>query len=377
MPSAAGPGPGAIRRRGSKFDFVRLVKSAIYADRTLVLQTPLQASWQLTLKCNLSCDYCYAGCGPGHPRAETDRSRLLAIARELGRNRVFDVTLEGGEPFVCEHLFDVMAELKRYPVTIDVLTNGTLIDDHVAAELARILHRRNDTFQVSVDSIDTHGNDAHRGAGALEATLAGVSALVRAGFNVRTNSVVTARTVEALPELYSALARLGVNGGFSMAPLFFAGRGREVARPDRGRAVAARERLRALEAATPHLTVFGAMLPPDHGRLCGQDILGERLGACSGGRAKIAISPEGMVTPCVFYDEALFSFGTLPDTPLEALWHGEAARRYRAWARSQSCSGCRQSAQCSGVCVGMTLAQCPVTATAEALITGPSYDSRA
>lgn len=352
---------GVAWRRGSKFDFIRAIKREVYADRARVLSAPVEASWQVTLACNLSCDYCYAECGPGESGGRAERVRRLAIAEELGRAGLLDVTIEGGEPFLCDDLPDILAVLKSHRVAVDILTNGTLVSAARVEALGAILDRRVDTFQVSVDSIDPAVNDRHRGAGALTAARRGIALLLDAGFNVRVNAVATADSVEGLPALYRALVDLGVNGGFAVAPLFPTGRGRGLVRPDRTVAEAVMARLRALERVTPRLGVSGCLVPAATEAVCPGDPLGARLGACSGGRAKIAVAPDGVVTPCVFYDRARFALGALPDQTLAAIWSGEAAIRHRGWVRDGACVGCDRASDCAGVCVGMTLDQCPST----------------
>ena len=174
----------------SKFDFLRFIKGWVYGSADLVLDCPLQISWQLTLRCNLNCTYCYADSRPDYLEEPLSRASLLAVADEVGASGAIDITLEGGEPLLCPHLLDVMARLKRYPLAIDVLTNGTLLTPELTREMRCILNPRLDSFQVSIDGPD-HGSNKHRGKEALEKTLEGIRTLAGAGFHVRSNTVVT------------------------------------------------------------------------------------------------------------------------------------------------------------------------------------------
>ena len=86
--------------------------------------------------CNLQCTHCLNASGPVEPwlapMAAADVERHVDEAARLGAREVY---FTGGEPFLHEHLLELLAyALARLPTT--VLTNGTLITERVADRLA-------------------------------------------------------------------------------------------------------------------------------------------------------------------------------------------------------------------------------------------------
>lgn len=89
----------------------------------------------LTDRCNLSCQGCWVT--PAEPRREwslDDLDRVITEYKNENRTRFFG--LLGGEPLLYPHLMEIIA---RHPdCYFQVLTNGTLLDDTVAAEFRRL-----------------------------------------------------------------------------------------------------------------------------------------------------------------------------------------------------------------------------------------------
>ncbi len=120
--------------------------------------------------CNLECTHCLVSASPRnhalqHITLENVR-RHVSDAESLG---VRDIYLTGGEPFLHAHIVDVLdACLAAAPTT--VLTNGTLITDRLADELAALSARARYTLElrVSLDAPTAADNDRVRGAGSFD-----------------------------------------------------------------------------------------------------------------------------------------------------------------------------------------------------------------
>jgi len=130
----------------------------------------LTALWvQLTgTLCNLQCVHCINASGPRNPwvkpLATAEAKGYIEEAAALG---VKEIYFTGGEPFMHPEILPLLAfALERAPTT--VLTNGTLIDDATADELATLAAgaRYSLEVRVSLDDPDPARNDAIRGAGA-------------------------------------------------------------------------------------------------------------------------------------------------------------------------------------------------------------------
>jgi len=135
--------------------------------------------------CNLRCKHCFISCSPeNHDQELMTRGEVrarLVEARTL--NTVREIYHTGGEPFINRELLGILADSLGLAETT-VLTNGTLIDADMAADLANLasasgkpLHLR-----VSLDGADPATNDAIRGDGVWERAMRGMRHLSAVGF---------------------------------------------------------------------------------------------------------------------------------------------------------------------------------------------------
>ncbi|MFO8059948.1 MAG: radical SAM protein, partial [Bacillota bacterium] len=85
-----------------------------------------------TSACNLRCPGCWAGKYEESDSIEPERlDRLFEEMKELG---IYWVVLSGGEPLIYPHLLELME--KHNDMAFMAYTNGTLLDDDMADELA-------------------------------------------------------------------------------------------------------------------------------------------------------------------------------------------------------------------------------------------------
>lgn len=165
--------------------------------------------WHITERCNLRCAHCYQDAYAG---TELDDAGLLAVLSQFkaflaarpGTRGHINVT--GGEPFArpdFPRLLDTFAE-HRGGFGFAVLSNGTLIDDTIAKQLA---DWRPSYVQLSLEGLrETH--DRIRGAGNFERVVEAIERLNAAG--VRTVISFTAsrgnfREFEAVAQLAKRL----------------------------------------------------------------------------------------------------------------------------------------------------------------------------
>lgn len=114
---------------------------------------PQTINIHLIRNCNFGCRYCYAGfteTGAGRIPPE----HLLAILDQIATSPVPNgefprkVNFAGGEPFLYSNLPDFIRYSKRIGLVTSVVTNGSLLNNPVIAQLAGHL----DILALSVDS---------------------------------------------------------------------------------------------------------------------------------------------------------------------------------------------------------------------------------
>ena len=160
----------------------------------------------ITSRCNLSCVHCYYP--PTLSRTpDLPGSKILNLVEECADLGGTSVAISGGEPLLHADLRRILPRACER-LDVQLLTNGTLIDDEWAAYLAGLPL----SIQVSLDGPTQEINDAVRGSGTFDRTRRAIDRMQAAGLNDRL--VLATTMVKAnIPHLeeMTALAReLGI-----------------------------------------------------------------------------------------------------------------------------------------------------------------------
>ncbi len=156
--------------------------------------------------CNLRCSYCVAKSGPNAPRRAigfANVRRLVDEAAALGFDHVY---FTGGEPFLLNDIYDMLAYSSER-VKTTVLTNAMLLRGVRLDQLGAIASD-NLIVQVSLDGGRAEDHDAYRGAGTWAKTVEGIRHLQERGFRVRigtTETPVNSAHLDALCEFHRSL----------------------------------------------------------------------------------------------------------------------------------------------------------------------------
>lgn len=116
---------------------------------------PKDAYLQVTGRCNCRCVMCDVWKEPSPMHGQT--STLKAIIQTLGQNGFNWVTLWGGEPYLHPEIVQLMEEVKKCGMRLQLITNGTLLKAEETAELA-------DNVVFSIDAPTAEIHDEIRGA---------------------------------------------------------------------------------------------------------------------------------------------------------------------------------------------------------------------
>lgn len=142
-----------------------------------VMRSPRSVDLEITSFCNLRCAYCSHFSSPGDVNEDLPLAEWRAFFDELGRLAVMRVTLSGGEPFLRTDLRQMIEGIVLNGLRFSILSNGTLIDDEMAAFLAAT--RRLDGVQISIDGSGDLTHDVFRGQGNFSRAMDGILTLRR------------------------------------------------------------------------------------------------------------------------------------------------------------------------------------------------------
>lgn len=315
---------------------------------------PVLAEVAVTYRCNLTCGFCYAGCGvAGLPEgwsedrvmSDDEVCRVLDVVRRDARCP--SVSFTGGEPTLRPGLPRFVRHAKGLGLKVNLISNGQRLD---AARVAALADAGLDSAQLSLEGPTAALHDALVGrTGAFGRLWAGVERLRARAVRVHTNTTLTRRNLlesEAIVDLVAdrGLDRLTMN---LVIPCGSAG-----AVPDLG--VAYQDigdhvlRLRARAEARGVELIWYSPLP-----LCLFNTIAHGLGnrGCAAADGLLHVSPSGDVLPCSSFGHAE-SLGNLLQQPFEEVWQSRAARFFRAKEMMPGgCERCPEAAACQGACV--------------------------
>ena len=307
---------------------------------------------ELTPYCNQRCDYCYnawRGSDPEPQGAEARELVLRRVRRLLDTFAIDHFTLTGGEPLAAAALFPLLELCAERGVPAQIISNGGLVTDALAARLATLRPR---SVQITLNGPTAELHEAHVGRGHFEPTLAGVRHLTAHGIPVVGCVVVTrknARHVGSTLELWRSLgARTIALSRFS--PAGYASRHAAHLLPSRGDLVEAFEQAHPF-AASGELTIACTMpVPP-----CAVEVErfpSLRFGYCPIGTSKqeLALGSDGRLRNCTLFRDALGEVDIAHEgVDLTALLAAPVRSEYRRRA-PEFCEGCLHVSSCGGGC---------------------------
>lgn len=162
--------------------------------------------WMLTNRCNLDCRYCVLEDAPSQLRRELDltgKKELVAHLYEQLRFR--RLTLSGGEITIMgkkppSDFVDLLRFLRRYRTAdpydrleVELYTNGTMLNDAVADEMAGVVDLVGITIDSARDELLTRiGRNTGRFKSYFDRAVGACGLLSRRGIEVKLHSVVGA-----------------------------------------------------------------------------------------------------------------------------------------------------------------------------------------
>lgn len=310
--------------------FVHEVRRA-YHDAGMLFELQLDLLYQ----CDLDCQHCYLD---DKARRILPVSFWRGVVDQAADMQVFTLLLSGGEAFLRKDVLEIVAHARARGLFVHLKTHGGHITPAVAGRLAEL---GVSSVWVSYYAAEAAIHDAiTRRPGSHAATLAAIHALKDAGVTVLVACSVMQTNRDHWRGVVAQCAELGV-------PLSLDGEIRVAHSGDRfARELALTEAdLVALEdAKLDHQG--GACTVPSVSNSWGQEK------NCAAGTLALYISPEGDVTPCVTWPEALGNLAA-GDT-LRDIWSGSRRLRQIQARRKIDrtiCATCAVRDQCD-FCMG-------------------------
>jgi radical SAM protein with 4Fe4S-binding SPASM domain len=317
-----------------------------------VLETPYPlhtANIELTAECNLKCMHCYGKFGNGHFK-ELTVAEIEDVAKQLKELQVYEVALSGGEPLLRDDFFDIAKIFVSRGFGTVLMTNGSLVDEHMADSIARAGLQ---SVGVSLDGVRSDTHDPFRGVrGSFQKTMKGIELLNDRGIRLKLFTVLNrlnSGEMKALLQLYRRL-----EATYSVSRTLTRGRPRE----NRHLLFSVKEFPRAYEKfLAAEEVVFGGVASriKEGGREeLAQRPLAERP-RCHAAIHTLNIRPDGTITPCASLTEPKFAMGNVREKLLKDIWldpvgMASQIRELKA-IEIEKCSDCQLLDQCGSGCM--------------------------
>jgi radical SAM protein with 4Fe4S-binding SPASM domain len=300
-------------------------------------ETPIPSSvyFHLTNSCNLKCPYCYnTHIRTPRETREISSIELEMILSDLHNYGISELVITGGEPFLRYDLFQHLKSWKKNGKTIQIITNGTLINRDNVGDLADVF----DSITISIDSHIPEIANELRGYDVFHKVQQIVSLLNEYNITWKINSVLTSRNIHSFRETQSFFRNLGAE---SINPTVLNAFNLED---------------RSLLPELCDIENYYRNDCMDIKSRMDRSLAKEKLNiwyGCGAGIREFAIDPSGALFPCRLLMDDKWKVGQLNGSNFAQLWEEsellESIRKFIL--EDEKCTDCILSKHCNGGCL--------------------------
>ena len=265
----------------------------------------------ITERCNLNCGHCYLG---EKEERDLEFETVRKALDEFSPNGL-KLLITGGEALLHRRFWEIVELASRYPIRIELLSNGTMITPTVAKKLSKHIH----SVQISLDGTKA-GHEYLRGKGSFEKTINGIKNASKF-LDVSIATMVHKHNLCEFEELEKLIETLGAKEWNLDIPSLAGNATKDVIPPT----------ARAAEIFRKH--GFGSGVHE-----------GEFEYSC--GSHICTIDIFGGVSKCGFFEDTV---GNIRDEDLLSLWM-RVVERYTPKVDMLECAGCMVVEECRGGC---------------------------
>jgi radical SAM protein with 4Fe4S-binding SPASM domain len=329
------------------------------------LTAPIEACIEITNRCNLNCEHCYASSGTNVDEKELTLEEIGRLLKELNEMGVFRIFISGGEPFMRKDFLNILRMIRSYPFGVVTSTNGVLVTEKLLKEIKKIGITG---IQVSLDGSKATTHDKIRGVkGTFEKALETAKNISKLGISLTIGTVVSRRNYKEIPEIIDLALSLNASIFHLMdfQPM--------------GRALHKFNKLRITDKQWVKLSNFidkkkkelrGKMkIKAENNRFAmlatgkySSEMFSKEFDDidlcfmnCNAGVTKVVIAANGDVYPCEMLREDKFIVGNIRNTSFRHMWENSQVLnllRNRNIKSIKGCEKCEFLDFCQGGCPG-------------------------
>ena len=305
-------------------------------DKAFDRRIPLNAQVELTYRCNQTCLHCYAT--TRNLTNELSTAEVEDVFRQLADLNCLFLSLTGGEIFCRSDALPLAWSAKGMNFALSIFTNGTLLNEDVAAELADIEPL---SVEISLYAMNPSIHDGiTRVPGSHEKTLKAIRLCRRLGLNTAIKTPLLAVNVSE----YSALASFALSIGSRFVFDFILDPTDDGSRPMQLHGLTEDQIYKFIRTNAPPAPSQPVSGPVPTDTLCGA------------GSSAVCITPIGDILPCLAIRQPA---GNIRTRSLREIWTSPNLDRMRnlRYGMLKDCATCEYLPYCSR-CSGIALAEC-------------------
>lgn len=321
-------------------------------QKAAINHIPVSGTFELTPRCNLSCEMCYIRMSAAEEAAigqELTADEWLSLGKQAVDAGMVYLLLTGGEPLLRPDFSEIYSGLAEMGILLTLNTNGTLVDEYIVQSM-----ERNPPEKVNVTlygaSRDTY-QKVCGSANGYEAALHGIGLLKEANIPVCINTTYTRHNASDMEHIVSFAKENGIPIRMTsyLFPPLRCGRETDVS------CFLSSDEYGRLGAAFDSITMDSAQ------KKRRADILARvrehpsvlhpegKAASCMAGRGAFWITWDGQLMPCGMLPQLGRS---LKSESFTNIW-ADLAHVMNAQALPIKCSGCPKRVLCP-VCIAVT-----------------------
>ncbi len=158
--------------------------------------SPVRVYFELTRKCNLTCQTCFNSSGKEGPN-EMDTVDVRKCLDGMRADNIFDIRFTGGEVTARKDWFELFKHAKDIGFAFSINTNGVYEDSKTVDKLVLLDPNQ---ITISIDGNEEH-HDKIRGKGNFRRAIQTLQELKKRGVTLRTNTVLTKPSLQDVEEI--------------------------------------------------------------------------------------------------------------------------------------------------------------------------------
>ena len=168
---------------------------------------PIKIYLDVTTRCNLRCKHCYFYHHLTGKGEDMNIEKVKLIIDKIDKKGIPLLCLLGAEPFMREDIPEIVEYASKKGILIDVITNGTLLNEKKILELKKAGICR---LVISLDGADAKTHDSIRGEGSFKKTVENIKLAIKHGLNVTILFTILRTTFHQIFKIHKLTRKLGV-----------------------------------------------------------------------------------------------------------------------------------------------------------------------